>query len=402
MQEGSFRITTADVVEDRFSRLRLLAWWDQERISKTNVAVIGAGALGNEILKNLALLGFERVVIVDSDRIELSNLSRSVLYRTGDVGRTKADTAAAAFRNLYDRATVVPLAANILLDVGVGLFAWADIIVAGLDNREARLWINRCAWGLARPWVDGAIEGLNGVVRVFLPRRAPCYECTLGETDWQILDRRMSCNLLTREEMETGKVPTTPTTAAVIAGIQVQEALKYIHGLPVLQSKGYVFDGVRHTSYVVEYTQNPECLSHHVYEKLVRLSKSSCALTLKELHATAQDELRAEQVVLEFSRDIIHKLACPLCGSEEEVFLPVGAVHAERARCPNDGAARAVVVVHTYTGVEDYGDRKLNKLGLPLWDVYTARAGNEEIAFLISGDAESIIGPLSMRNGASV
>src|SRR5438034_10007161 len=129
MQEGSLKITTADVVEDRFSRLRLLAWWDQERIRRANVAVIGAGALGNEILKNLALLGFERVVIVDSDRIELSNLSRSVLYRAEDVGRTKADTAAAAFRNLYDQASVVPLTANIILDVGMGLFAWADMII---------------------------------------------------------------------------------------------------------------------------------------------------------------------------------------------------------------------------------------------------------------------------------
>jgi adenylyltransferase/sulfurtransferase len=395
MPGESLRIAEAELTEDRFSRFRLLGWWDQHKIRRANVAVIGAGALGNEILKNLALLGFERVIVVDGDRIELSNLSRSVLYRAEDIGRTKVETAAAAYRRLYESATVVPIAGNILTDIGVGLFAWADIIIAGLDNREARLWINRCAWKMNRPWVDGAIEGLNGVVRVFLPGQSPCYECTLGETDWRILERRMSCNMLTRDEMEAGKVPTTPTTASVIAGIQVQEALKHLHGLPVLRSKGYIFDGVHHTSYVVDYTDDPECLSHHVHENVIRLPQTSCELTVRELHEIAQTELGTKDVVLEFSRDIIHKLACPSCGMEEEIFAPLGTVDRHRAQCPNEGAIRVVSAVHTYSGTESYGGRQLSDLGLPLWDLYAARAGSQEVAFLVSGDAASILGPLA-------
>jgi len=396
-----FRVTAGEIAEDRFSRFGLLDWWDQARIQKTKVAVIGAGALGNEILKNLALLGFERVVVVDSDRIELSNLSRSVLYRASDVGRLKAETAAEAFQRLYDRAQVVPLCANVLFGVGMGLFGWADIIVAGLDNREARLWISRCAWKMGRPWVDGAIEGLGGVARMFLPGKPPCYECTLGEADWLILEHRMSCNLLTREEMEAGKVPTTPTTASVIAGIQVQEALKHIHGLPVLEGKGYVFDGIRHLSYVVEYTDNAECQGHHSYERIVRLPAASSDLTLQDLHRTAQRELQAEAVVVEFSRDIIQKLACPTCGREEEMFVPLGSVNRGRARCPKDGTTRAVVAIHRYSGTESYGTRKLSELGLPPWDVYAARAGEAEVAFLMEGDAASVIGRLGAAEGAA-
>ena len=80
------RIADSDLHEDRFSRFRLIPWWDQEKISNCRLLVVGAGALGNEILKNAALLGFRHVVVIDLDRIEESNLSRTVLYRESDVG----------------------------------------------------------------------------------------------------------------------------------------------------------------------------------------------------------------------------------------------------------------------------------------------------------------------------
>jgi molybdopterin/thiamine biosynthesis adenylyltransferase len=73
------RIGEEEVREDRFSRFRLIPWWDQTKLQSARVLVIGAGALGNEILKNLMLLGFERIVVVDLDKIEESNLSRTIL-----------------------------------------------------------------------------------------------------------------------------------------------------------------------------------------------------------------------------------------------------------------------------------------------------------------------------------
>ncbi|SVE25729.1 uncharacterized protein METZ01_LOCUS478583, partial [marine metagenome] len=97
-------VTGPDLEEDRFDRFRQISWWNQDKISQAKVLVVGAGALGNEIIKNLALLGFRQIVIVDLDAIELSNLTRSVLYRPGDVGRDKAGTAAAAATALYEEA----------------------------------------------------------------------------------------------------------------------------------------------------------------------------------------------------------------------------------------------------------------------------------------------------------
>src|SRR5215472_9328786 len=95
---SQLRIGAEDVHEDRFSRFRLIPWWDQNKLKNARVLVIGAGALGNEILKNLVLLGFERIVVVDLDRIEESNLSRTILYRGSDVGSFKADVAARSVR----------------------------------------------------------------------------------------------------------------------------------------------------------------------------------------------------------------------------------------------------------------------------------------------------------------
>jgi len=386
------RIGEEEVHEDRFSRFRLIPWWDQKKLQSARVLVIGAGALGNEILKNLALLGFERIVIVDLDKIEESNLSRSILYRSSDVGSYKAEAAARSVLALAPNVKVKPLVANVVQDCGLGIFAWSDVIIAGLDNREARLWINRCAWKMNRPWIDGAIEGINGVAKVFVAGAAPCYECTLGETDWRLLEQRMSCNLLLREANTEGKVATTPTISSVIAGIEVQEAVKLLHGMPTLAGSGFVFEGLNHTSYKVEYTANPDCMSHFTYESVTELARKSSDWTLEDLRRRGVEDLDAPDVVVEFTRDIVRELECPACGAKEEIFAPVGSIKYEQGRCPRDGQMRVVKTIHSYDGSEDFGKRSLDKLGLPLFDVFTVRTAENEKAYLMAGDRSAVLG----------
>jgi adenylyltransferase/sulfurtransferase len=386
------RIGEEEVQEDRYSRFRLIPWWDQKKMQSARVLVIGAGALGNEILKNLVLLGFERIVIVDLDKIEESNLSRSILYRSSDVGSYKAEAAARSVLALAPNVKLRPLVANVVQDCGLGIFAWSDVIIAGLDNREARLWINRCAWKMNRPWIDGAIEGINGVAKVFVAGAAPCYECTLGETDWKLLEQRMSCNLLLREANTEGKVATTPTISSVIAGIEVQEAVKLLHGMPTLAGSGFVFEGLNHTSYKVEYTANPDCMSHFTYESVTELARKSSEWTLEDLRRHGVEDLGAGDVVVDFSRDIVRELECPACGAKEEIFAPVGSIKYEQGRCPRDGEMRVVKTIHSYDGSEDFGKRSLDKLGLPLFDVFTVRTAENEKAYLMAGDKSAVLG----------
>src|ERR1700749_4693210 len=97
VDDAPIRITAAEASgasEDRFDRFRLISWWDQARLSRAKVLVVGAGALGNEIVKNLALLGVGNLFIAELDRIENSNLPRSILYRESDNGSYKAQAAA--------------------------------------------------------------------------------------------------------------------------------------------------------------------------------------------------------------------------------------------------------------------------------------------------------------------
>src|SRR6201986_4337807 len=155
--------------EDRFHRFKLITWWDQQKLRDAKVLVIGAGALGNEIIKNLALLGIGNILIADLDRIENSNLSRSVLYRKQDNGKFKAEVAAGAAKEIYPDLNVHHFNGNVVYDLGIGVFNWADIIIGGLDNREARLSINRNCWKCNKPWIDGAIQQIDGVARVFIP-----------------------------------------------------------------------------------------------------------------------------------------------------------------------------------------------------------------------------------------
>src|SRR3954447_12449352 len=129
MPEQPLRVSLDDADDDRFDRFRLIEWWDQAKLSRAKVLVVGAGALGNEIIKNLALLGVGNLFIADKDRIENSNLSRSVLYRASDTGKPKAEVAARAAKDIYPDVNVGWFDGDVVHDLGLGAFRWADVVI---------------------------------------------------------------------------------------------------------------------------------------------------------------------------------------------------------------------------------------------------------------------------------
>lgn len=388
-------VSGAEQGEDRYSRFRLIPWWDQERLRIARVMVVGAGALGNEIVKDLALLGIGYIFLVDMDRIENSNLSRSVLFRERDEGRFKADVAAESAGAINPDTVVRPFVGDVIHDVGLGVFRAVDIVIGGLDNRGARLWVNQCCWRVTRPWVDGAIEVLNGVVRVFVPPDSACYECTMNETDYRMLAKRKSCALLSRDEMREGKTPTTPTTSAVIAGMQCQEALKILHArpeLPFLAGRGFYFNGATHDSFVVTYPRREDCLSHETFEDIRETDWTARATTLNDVLERARQDLGPD-ATLAFVREIVVAFRCEECGTMEDVFRSLGRLTERDARCPRCGAIRVVDSTHTITGSEPFLHRTLSEIGVPAFDIVGARCGMREVFYELTGDRDTVLSP---------
>jgi len=379
--------------DDRYARFRLIDWWDQDKLRRANVLVVGAGALGNEILKNLVLLGVGRILVADMDTIENSNLSRSVLFREADNGRRKAEVAAKSAGAINPDVAVHWFHGDVIHDLGLGVFRWADLVIAGLDNREARLSVNRGCWKTGKPWIDGAIERLDGVVRVFVPPHGACYECTMGQADWDILKSRKSCNLLTRDDMLAGKVPTTPTSASVIAGIQCQEAVKLLHGLEVLESKGYIFHGLTHDSYVVAYPKKDPCFSHETYGRVEPLGRGVAGTKAGEIVADIERRL-GRGAVVEFNREIVASMDCLRCGTSTPVFKALGKMTERDALCPACGEPRDPQILHSLNGDEPFLDKSLAEIGIPPFDIIVGRKGTDEIYLEFDADAPRVLGPL--------
>ena len=255
------------------------------------------------MLKNLALLGVGTTYVIDRDTVETSNLSRSVLFRAEDSGRFKSEVAAQRAAELNPEVAFHPIRGDILTDVGLGLFADCDVMIGCLDNREARLWVNRQCWKVSRPWIDAGIQEIQGVVKVFTPPDSACYECAMTAKDYELLNLRYSCPLLRREDLLAGKVPTAPTIASMMAALQVQEALKLIHGMPVDAGCALVFNGVGNQFYRTALPFREDCLSHESYSgyRGVSVGASSRA---SELLSIARKELEGP-LSLVLDRDLV-------------------------------------------------------------------------------------------------
>ena len=370
--------------EDRYSRLRLISWWRQERLSKARVLVVGAGALGNEVLKNLALVGLGTLIVIDLDEIEPSNLSRSVLFRAEDGGESKAEVAARRTRDLNPEIRVIPVHGNVITDLGLGTFADVDLVIGCLDNREARLWVNRQCWKVGTPWIDAGIQEIQGVVKVFVPPTTACYECTMTARDYQLLNLRYSCPLLKREDILAGKVPTAPTIASMMAALQVQEALKLLHGMPSSAGSALVFNGVSNQFYTTRLPHREDCLSHETYPDPIRIefSRDRSASDLFD----AVRPILVGPMNLALDRELVVAIDCPRCGERRDVLRPrteVGLSTSICSRCDQPALPEMTSIV---VEGSELALKSLARLGIPSDDIVRIDGAESSAFFRLDGD----------------
>lgn len=372
--------------DDRYDRLRMIGWWDQPRLAEARILVVGAGALGNEVLKNLALLGIGQVMVIDFDTIELSNLSRSVLFRAEHRGRGKAEVAAEMARQLNPDCWITGRQADVLSDLGLGVVEAADVVIGCVDNREARLWINRLCWKVGTPWIDGGIQEINGVAKVFLPPDGSCYECAMTENDYRLIQLRYSCPLLRREDLQQGKVPTAPTIASIIGGLQVQEALKLLHGLPSAESTALVFNGVANRFYQTRYPRREDCLSHESYDEILDAPLEARVHTLRQVFEWLEQSGNLVATSLELDRDLVSRLCCDRCNHQQDIARPASRVTQAEASCHYCNQPRRPELLHEIPRDSPLVDRPLRELGIPDFDILRLRNEDERCFVCLKGD----------------
>ena len=371
--------------KDRLGTFAFISWWEQEKVKAAKVLVVGAGALGNEVVKNFALMGVGHIYIIDFDTIEMANLSRSVLFRESDAKRQKAQVVAARAKEINPDIHVQYLHGDVTNQLGLGIVRRMDVIIGCLDNREARLAINRFAHWMNKSWVDGAIQELLGLVRVFVPGEGGCYECTLTEQARRDLALRYSCPLLARQNVLLGKVPTTPTIASIIGAMQAQEALKLIHDMPVEAGKVVHFNGLTNHMHTTAYLPHEDCESHWVYGDITELPFRAENTTLDDLLKIARTDLGADAVI-ELDQELVLGLECLRCNTSEDMVRPMSEVSFESAHCPNCGNMRDVKMTHHITGDEPFLHHTLASIGIPPFHIIRVNNAQEYRFYELTGD----------------
>ena len=338
--------------------------------------VAGCGALGNEVLKNLALMGAGKITLVDFDRVEEGNLSRSVLYTKADVGQWKVSVAAKRLKEMNSMMQVRTICGDVAYDVGLGLVRQMDVVIGCVDSRWARYCINRLCMRAGVPWVDGGIDMLEGTVRVFVPGKN-CYACNLGPEGLKDLRRRMPCSGSIRRNEEAGHAPTTSITASVTGAVQVQEALKLLHpeaDASSLCGKMFYYEGAHLSTRLVDFrAYDPDCPVHDRWEP-VRETAVGPDMSVREALSRLQEELEALRATLHLSGDcFVDRVYRRSDNRETPVMLPGRAVASFVQRDPElSGLPLSALYQHEYREIDSsfpYPSLSLRELGIPEQDV---------------------------------
>lgn len=365
-----------DDTNDRYHRQNLITWWDQSKLKAASVLVVGAGAIGNEVVKNLALVGVGQITIVDMDMIEHSNLARCVFFREVHEGRPKAEVLAEEARGLNTDVEASGLVMPVQ-SLGLAFLRKFDIVIGALDNREARAWVNQAARKLGIHWIDSAIEGLRGLVRMF-PPEGPCYACTLTENDWKQMAHRKSCALLAPEEILDGKTPTNASTAGVVAGVQVQEVIKFLVGneaLLSLRGKCWVYTGDSMVTYVTNYQEDPYCLAHDSYGEL----REFTGTTLADVVVASSGVEGFAPYAVDFEEELISIGECRGCGESSGSKTRFrSALNLGDGRCAGCGADLPAEIWSSVEANHPILETAIGEVGFGLEDVLSVRSGSSE------------------------
>lgn len=380
----------------------LLSWFRQDKVKNARVLVAGAGALGNEVVKNLALFGIGHIYVVDFDQIELTNLTRSVLFREEDAysHSYKAEIIAKRAMEINPQIKVTPIVGNLFSEVGFGIYRMVDVVIGCLDSRVARYQLNRLCMRAGKTWVDGSIENLTGAVRVYTPGLS-CYECGLSRDEFNNIMLRTGCADVVRLQSSAGRIATTPISASIIGAMQVQEAMKIIHldteaasQFKTLQGKLFHYEGMTNSAKVYKFASwKSTCPAHHIWDPIVEAKDLSATQTVSEALARIKATLGVETVEINMCNNkFVDKIVADKSEREFDVMLPESKLedyikkHAELRQLSYTTLFHKSFFENIDTDFP-YQHLTLQQIGIPLFDVVQVTSEKGLSYVELSGDA---------------
>jgi molybdopterin-synthase adenylyltransferase len=228
---------------ERYRRQLLVDGWDQEKLGKASILIVGLGGLGGVSATYLAAAGVGYLRICDNDKVELSNLNRQILFSTDDIGKAKT-TQALKRLSALNPDIKIELISDKLTEKNVGqLVSGCDLIIDGLDNHSDRLIVNRASYKLKIPLIYGAINEWQGQVGFFNPPNTPCLACIMP-TDLK----------------GPKPIPVFGALAGTIGTLQATLALEYLmKGDTSLAGQLLIYQAERMVFETVAFDKRPDC-----------------------------------------------------------------------------------------------------------------------------------------------
>ena len=380
----------------------LLSWFKKEKVKNARVLVAGAGALGNEVVKNLALFGVGHIYVCDFDQIEISNLTRSVLFREEDAYNHayKAEIVAKRAKEINPQIEVTPIVGNLFSEVGFGLYKAVDVIIGCLDSRIARYQLNRLSLRAGKTWIDGSIENLTGVVKVYTPG-VSCYECGLSREEFNNIMLRTGCADVVRTQTSAGRVATTPISASIIGAMQVQEAMKVIHteeGQPVpfktLSGKMWRFEGMTNAVNVYKYSSwKNNCPAHERWDNVVRGENLSANMTIAQILGELKQLLDVDALEINMRNNkFVEKIISDKPEKEFDIRIPESQLDNyissnEELRKLSYRTLFHKCFIENIDEYFPYMEMSLKEIGIPLFDILQVSTNKGQFFVELSADA---------------
>ncbi|MBO3459556.1 ThiF family adenylyltransferase [Aetokthonos hydrillicola Thurmond2011] len=256
-------------MSSRYARHELIPGWSQQKLADAKVIIVGMGALGNEVSRILAMSGVGSLLLCDPDRVEESNLSRTLLFRESDIGRFKVEAAAAALIEWNPGLKIETRSLPLIHGVGLGEIREANLVISCLDSRSARLQLTGRCQLMKTPYIDGGTHPWGGEVRPYLDPQGACYGCSLSVEDRSIADVPWSC-LDTRQEISVGAaVPSSALVGTWMGTI----AVRFLMDM-TCPSGTLSIDTGRGSTVIIPQVRDPECPLHTSIDFVTKINVS--------------------------------------------------------------------------------------------------------------------------------